>query len=62
MNSNQWEIIHDSAFERVRRFRVPGGWLYQVELDMAHEHDGEGEAPTRTTGWSNTVFVPERLS
>lgn len=55
----KWEIIHDVAFERVRRMPVIGGWLYQTEIDQDIEslrHDGERQ---RVTGWHPPVFVPE---
>lgn len=54
-----WESI-ERTDPGVRRFRVPGGWLYQVALEITHEKMVEGEAPTKTFGWSvPPVFVPE---
>lgn len=53
-----WELVHDVAFERVRRFAVPNGHLYQVELDLTAESAEHGKAPIRTTGWGSAFFVP----
>jgi hypothetical protein len=62
-----WEIVHDEPFARVRRFGVPGGWLYQVETDQTLETDQtyeplrDGEVRwggAHRTGWDPAVFVP----
>jgi len=42
----RWEIVHSANEEpTVRRYTVPGGWLYQVQ-------DVQGGA------WQPPVFVP----
>ena len=54
----RWTIVHlDKADPIVRRYPVPGGWLYQVSNQIA------GDAPDRDTrmqffSWHPPVFVP----
>lgn len=55
-----WEIVNDTAFGRVRRFVVPGGWLYQVELDWRTEPSVPGDPGGSHMGWGVPVFVPAR--
>lgn len=54
-----WDLVHDVEFERVRRLAVPGGWLYQTEIDQLHEVLRVGEDSTRVIGWHPPVFVPD---
>lgn len=54
-----WEIVHVGTLEKVRRFRVPGGWLYQVELDQREESTAHGVPYVPMFGWGPPVFVPE---
>lgn len=53
-----WEIVHDEPLARVRRMAVPGGWLYQVEIDHRMEKHGDGEV-ANLFGWLPPVFVPD---
>lgn len=46
----QWVLVHDDGptgptldSPKVRRYSVPGGWLYQVQMNIE---------------WSQPVFVP----
>lgn len=57
-----WEVVHGEELEQVRRFRVPGGWLYQTEIDEVHEPLPVRQPNTRVSGWSPPVFVPEPSS
>jgi hypothetical protein len=53
-----WELVHDVAYERVRRMPVPGGWLYQTQIDQLHA-PGEYVPPgARVIGWHPPIFVP----
>ena len=54
-----WTIVHDVAGERVRRFAVPGGWLYQVERVDTTE-SGEYAPSVTTTGWHPPVLVSDK--
>jgi hypothetical protein len=54
-----WEIVMESAHESIRRFRVPGGWLYQVQSTVTIEPQAHGEPATIQYGWHPPVFVPE---
>lgn len=55
---NKWETVSESTGDDsasgVRRLRVPGGWLYQVEAKVEVD---ELDAISRI-GWSAPVFVP----
>jgi hypothetical protein len=56
-----WDLIEmPTGQPNVRRLRIPGGWLYQVELDervYSEASDGPGPDYTRE-GWHPPVFVP----
>ncbi len=52
----RWVIVHDEPMERVRRYPVPGGWLYQVQLDSMSVSDGNA---TSHDGWHPPIFVPD---
>lgn len=53
---SEWQIVNDDeSGDRVRRFPVPGGWLYQSEVSV-YTHR---EAMKRNYGWSDPVFVAE---
>ena len=57
-NHAGWEEVHPEPQARVRRMRVPGGWLYQVEgvtnvLDASRNYLGPME------GWHPPVFVSD---
>ncbi len=55
-----WEIVFDQYGDRVRRFYVPGGWLYQVELqNYTVKPSGYSSESTTETGWHPPVFVPD---
>lgn len=61
-----WELIEMPTDHpdqpNVRRLCVPGGWLYQVELDehvYSEASDDPGPAYTRE-GWHPPVFVRSR--
>lgn len=41
----------------VRRLRVPGGWLYQVELEDRTESTHTDQPTTFRYGWNAPVFV-----
>lgn len=58
MNEPEWELVLDSALKRVRRFPVPGGWLYQVELFQEADSDRDSDHGITTHGWHPPVFVP----
>lgn len=45
----RWTIVHDEPGERVRRYPVPGGWLYQVQAGFYTENDD--------SMWGSPVFV-----
>jgi len=47
-----WSVVCSETGRSVRRFRVPWGWLYQVEMRV--ERDARV-----TTGWHPPVFVPD---
>lgn len=47
-----WEIV---AVDRVRRFPVPTGWLYQVCVEW--KYDTLGHLPIEPI-WGETTFVP----
>jgi len=60
-----WAVVCDQPGRSVRRFKVPGGWLYQVEI-LTYTIDGVVEdtqlRPVRNshhTGWHPPVFVPD---
>jgi hypothetical protein len=53
----RWVVVHDEPHERVRRMRVPGGWLYQVEYIGTLESAGTAEARKYIEGWHPPVFV-----
>lgn len=55
-----WETVNDNYGERVRRFPVIGGYLYQVELqNWTSTSSGYTTTDTTTeTGWHPPVFVP----
>lgn len=44
-----WETVYDDDATKVMRFRVPGGWLYQIA------------ERTDEMLWHPPVFVPERV-
>jgi hypothetical protein len=59
----RWVIVHDEPNERVRRYPVPGGWLYQVEAItdyLESTPDPKVGRMHHTIGWHPPVFVPER--
>ena len=64
--SEQWEMVHDVPYNRVRRMAVPGGWLYQVEvyleMDFKYVDDDAGPISTTQVGWSAVQFVPEPIA
>lgn len=49
----EWEEFNTPNGDNLRRVKVPGGWLYQVEWK---EYDGGGRVKTR--GWHPPTFVP----
>lgn len=53
-----WVIVHDVPGQRVRRFAVAAGWLYQVELSNHTTDDSYGSSPRAERGWHPPVFVP----
>lgn len=57
---SSWEIVHCEKWAGVRRFAVPGGWLYQVEIDDDVESSDADCRITRShrKGWHQPVFVP----
>lgn len=55
---NAWATVSDQPNERVRRFKVPGGWLYQVEFTERHESVAPGTYGTYRVSWYPPVFVP----
>lgn len=55
---DKWEVVHDVDWERVRRMRISGGWLYQVELD-ANTQLPDGSTASVLVGWHAPIFVPE---
>ena len=59
--ADAWETVRDIGSDgSVRRFSVPGGWLYQVAQCLTHEHPTrEGDPRHYTDGWSAPVFVPD---
>lgn len=57
MSETKWELVNDEPLERVRRFRVPGGWLYQVEIDQLAESVAHDVQNVHTYGWHPPVFV-----
>lgn len=58
---NEWEIVREKQ-DMIRRTRVPGGWLYQVQMGLKYNSvagtvgrmEDRGE-PT----WWQPVFVPD---
>lgn len=50
-----WQTVCDVEGERVRRFSVPGGWLYQVE--MANYTEQHSQITKQHVGWHSPVFV-----
>jgi hypothetical protein len=46
----RWTLVNDEALDRVRRFPVPGGWLYQVEKTSPLGDQ---------IGWHRPVFVAD---
>lgn len=56
-NAEGWELVHDEPGKSVRRYPVPGGWLYQCESTMVSHPDGAA-APTHHRAWATPVFVP----
>ncbi len=58
-----WEVVHNEPWERVRRYPIWGGWLYQVEVDIRYEGrpgaGGDVQTNTQTSGWHTPVFVPD---
>ncbi len=72
----RWTIVHANIDEpAVRRYPVPGGWLYQVSTDLLVRSIGEEEKPIRDLvdwrafddgdeqrTWHPPVFVPSDTS
>ena len=54
-----WEKVNDVYGERVIRFAVPGGWLYQVELQNWTASGHYQPETSSHTGWHPPVFVPD---
>lgn len=57
----RWTLVHGEPGERVRRYPVHGGWLYQVEtLTLRSTLEGR-LVPDKTCppGWTSPVFVPD---
>jgi hypothetical protein len=52
-----WKIVHDEPGRSVRRFPVPGGWLYQCESEMRSVQGNGDRIECNHVGWSNPVFV-----
>jgi hypothetical protein len=50
-----WQVVCDLPRSGVRRFAVPGGWLYQVE-DLFHD------GTENRFRWGAPVFVPDARS
>lgn len=48
----RWTLVHNEYGEETRRYRVPGGWLYQVRNAAADEE-------LSYMAWHPPVFVPE---
>lgn len=56
--AERWTVVHNTESEpeggpSVRRYPVPGGWLYQVEKDEYFDNTKDG------TAYHPPVFVPE---
>lgn len=49
----KWVTVHDEFNAEIRRYAVPGGWLYQVRgrRDASAAYDPDA--------WHPPVFVPE---
>lgn len=60
---NEWEIVRE-ARDKIRRTRVPGGWLYQVQMSLRYNSApgtiGRQDDPGQPTWWQ-PVFVPDGL-
>ena len=57
ISGGRWEHVETTHLSGVRRYPVPGGWLYQVELATFLESAG-GRSSYRS-GWHAPVFVPD---
>lgn len=53
---SNWETVENRQ-TLMRRFRVPGGWLYQVERQ--NWSTASNQANTDEWGWHQPVFVPD---
>lgn len=53
-----WELVHDVAFDRVRRMRITDGWLYQVEMSSVMVSQAHDTPDVVVSGWHPPVFVP----
>ncbi len=55
MSETKWEIVCNEEPDRVRRFRVVGGYLYQIEkLDVE-----DGLSRINHYGWHPPIFVAD---
>lgn len=62
---NEWEILRDKKMDMIRRIRVPGGWIYQVQQSIRYDSVAgtvgrqydQGE-PT----WWQPIFVPQEIT
>ncbi len=58
---HQWEVLetylHNGAdHPRVRRMRVPGGWIYETRMILVHCRTDEEQDVVPVS--NSTVFVP----
>lgn len=55
-----WEKVNDGIpSDRIRRFPVPGGWLYQVVREDFIGQPDPNHLDTREIGWHPPVFVSD---
>jgi len=52
-----WQVVCDAKGQRVRRFAVPSGWLYQVELQNYTE--APDDSRVWHEGWHPPVFIQD---
>lgn len=56
MAKSEWEVVCTDARSHVRRLKIEGGWLYQVQTGSEwHDFNQQITRPT----YGQTTFVPE---